>query len=267
MYMFTEDQSERMIAQASLYRGLEPVLLEPTKSPAPSIASSSAPTSSPSIFSAPTVCSGCDYGEISFRLDVFTDPWYVETSWELVSDTSGSIVLEGGSYNSGDTLYSTGNVCIPEDCYTFTIFDSFGDGICCGWGDGYYEGYLNQRPEPAFSGGEFNSIAVHSFCEQDSCGTDCVDSPLTLTGSDLGCEFLALNPDSCTFPGAQSHCPLTCGNCEAFGCVDSTVSWTLGGGDYTCDMLVNLDPETIGFYCDVADGLRETCRATCDFCA
>jgi len=285
MYMFTEGQSERMIAQASLYRGLEPVLLEPTKSPAPSIASSSAPTSSPSISSAPSIapssaptsspsissaptsCSGCLNGEIAFRLDVFTDQWNSETSWELVSDTSASIVLEGGNYTLRNALYSTGNVCIPEDCYTFTIFDSFGDGICCGWGQGYYEGYLNQRPEPAFSGGEFNSTAVHSFCEQDPCGTDCADSPLTVTGFDLGCEFLALNPDACTFPGAQSHCPLTCGNCEAFGCVDSTVSWTLGGDDYTCDMLVNLDPETIGFYCDVADGLRETCRATCNFCA
>ena len=38
--------------------------------------------------------------------------------------------------NNSENIYS---LCIPENSeLTFTIFDSYGDGICCDWGDGYY---------------------------------------------------------------------------------------------------------------------------------
>ncbi|CAB9528479.1 endonuclease I [Seminavis robusta] len=58
-----------------------------------------------------------------------------EISWEI-KDFTGSI-LASGSGDENDTLY------LPEigleQCYTFTIYDSAGDGLCCDHGIGYYE--------------------------------------------------------------------------------------------------------------------------------
>ena len=31
----------------------------------------------------------------------------------------------------------TWSLCVPDtNCYTFTILDTYGDGICCLWGNG-----------------------------------------------------------------------------------------------------------------------------------
>jgi hypothetical protein len=32
----------------------------------------------------------------------------------------------------------TEEMCIPKGCYVFTMTDSYGDGICCGYGAGNY---------------------------------------------------------------------------------------------------------------------------------
>ena len=46
--------------------------------------------------------------------------WLSEVSWDLV-DGSGTIVLSGGAPYSG-------TACLPNDCYTMNMYDSFGDG-------------------------------------------------------------------------------------------------------------------------------------------
>ena len=65
----------------------------------------------------------------------------------------------------------------PESCiscpgiqYQFTIFDSFGDGICCAFGEGSYSVSLDG--EVVLSGGDFDSSESGSFCAEDS--TACV---------------------------------------------------------------------------------------------
>ena len=61
----------------------------------------------------------------------------------------------------------------PESClfcpgiqYNFTIFDSFGDGICCSYGDGAYSVTLDG--EIVASGGDFSTSETTSFCAEDS---------------------------------------------------------------------------------------------------
>jgi hypothetical protein len=63
--------------------------------------------------------------EIEFFL--LTDNYPGETTWELADDT-GNIIFEGGPYTQAQNVY-TEQWCIPDACYTFQIFDSFGDGI------------------------------------------------------------------------------------------------------------------------------------------
>lgn len=75
-----------------------------------------------------------------FRLQ--QDFWGSEITWSL-KDNSGTIVDSGGPYEDQINLPSiiTKNWTLATNkCYTFTINDSAGDGICCGeGGDGFYE--------------------------------------------------------------------------------------------------------------------------------
>lgn len=63
----------------------------------------------------------CDEGEIFVEIQIIPDDWPEEISWEI-TDADGILYASGES--QGDTL------CLPGDiCATFTIFDSYGDGI------------------------------------------------------------------------------------------------------------------------------------------
>lgn len=70
-----------------------------------------------------------------YLIELMTDQYAGETSWTL-TNSNDQVIASNGTL-SGNTL-STTSLCLPPDCYTFSIFDSFGDGICAGFGDGYY---------------------------------------------------------------------------------------------------------------------------------
>jgi hypothetical protein len=57
------------------------------------------------------------------------DQYPEESSWDIVGEDG--IVASGAV---GDTL-----LFLPSGDYTFVAYDSFGDGICCAWGDGFFE--------------------------------------------------------------------------------------------------------------------------------
>ncbi|NQU67981.1 MAG: T9SS type A sorting domain-containing protein [Candidatus Marinimicrobia bacterium] len=79
----------------------------------------------------------------SLDLEIFTDNYAGEVSWSL-TDASGTVVgsITSGTLTDPDMLY-TWNFVITPGTYTFTINDTFGDGICCAYGDGYYNLLLN----------------------------------------------------------------------------------------------------------------------------
>ena len=58
---------------------------------------------------------------------LLTDLWPSETTWQLEND-QGDILFSGGPYTLEQTVF-TEEWCLPLGCYTFTIFDSFGDGM------------------------------------------------------------------------------------------------------------------------------------------
>jgi hypothetical protein len=88
-------------------------------------------------------------------ITILTDDYAEETSWEL-KDASGNILADGGAGYQDNTTYEV-TVPLPNDgCYEFVINDAFGDGICCGFGEGYYTLTDGQGNELA-SGGEFDS--------------------------------------------------------------------------------------------------------------
>ena len=98
-----------------------------------------------------------------FTVMLMTDGWGGETSWELWNDDTQTFVAGDGDLMS-DTAYQWDYV-LASGNYTFTIFDSYGDGICCVYGEGYYELYMN---DVWFAGGgEFEAAESVSFNTAD----------------------------------------------------------------------------------------------------
>jgi Pregnancy-associated plasma protein-A/Secretion system C-terminal sorting domain len=73
------------------------------------------------------------------HLALTPDDFGSEITWEF-RDSSNALLYSGGPYTNGDTtvINESFNV-VANECYTFTILDSQGDGICCGFGTGSYE--------------------------------------------------------------------------------------------------------------------------------
>jgi len=91
-----------------------------------------------------------------FELDLVPDDYPAETSWELAN--SGGIVVLSGTSNGG-------RYCVPAGCYTFYIYDSFSDGLCCNYGNGSY--VVRYDNEEVGSGGSFTSFDSAVFGSGD----------------------------------------------------------------------------------------------------
>lgn len=87
----------------------------------------------------PTICAG-----MSIKVELTTDNYPLETSWSFTSTCSGSggQTYPGPSYSSAATTTST-EMCLPSGEYDFVIEDEWGDGICCGYGEGSYKIYVD----------------------------------------------------------------------------------------------------------------------------
>ncbi len=163
---------------------------------------------------------GCDDGSCllsaaSPTLTLTTDCWGGEVSWEIL-DAGGNQIATNPIAYGNQTTYTYDGCMVPGACYTFIIYDSFGDGLSgiasgCST-DGYYsmvddDGTLlfEIAADP-----NYGSSATHPFCLGIST-VDCNDSAAcnynpTATGA-TECEYL----DECGF----------CGGTGTLGCMDS----------------------------------------------
>ena len=91
----------------------------------------------------PTACPNDN--ESLLQVDVLTDNYPSETSWTLKnnvctaeewSEEESVLWTNTGTLDSA-TDYSYSN-CVPRGEYTFTVYDIYGDGFCCGYGQGKY---------------------------------------------------------------------------------------------------------------------------------
>ncbi|WP_417710663.1 endonuclease [Pseudoalteromonas umbrosa] len=100
--------------------------------------------------------SDCQHNSVSFTLK--TDNYASETSWQL-ANKAGQIIKNGSGYSNNQTVTDT--LCLTDDTYTFTIFDSYGDGICCSQGNGRYE--FSHNGQTLISGGQFTNQEQKQF--------------------------------------------------------------------------------------------------------
>merc|ERR1711907_59976 len=114
---------------------------------------------------APTASCG---GNNNFKVHLGIDNYGGETAWTLKEKDTGLVVASGSvdQYSSGQEYFEPSqhdSYCLEDNtCYTFTITDTYGDGICCSYGQGYYKGML--EGSEIFSGGKFSDSETKEFC-------------------------------------------------------------------------------------------------------
>ena len=105
-------------------------------------------------------------------IDITTDAYGSETTWRLVSD-NGTVVASGGPYNNlsaaGTTVQptETANINLNE-CYTFIIEDSYGDGMNGQYGAGGYTVQDNSGNIIAQNGAHLASAADFQSIDQEN---------------------------------------------------------------------------------------------------
>lgn len=156
----------------------------------------------------------CD--DISFKVQIKTDAYPSENQW-TITNSENKIVLSGGPYSSRHTVFTIDG-CLPEGCYSFNIVDDYGDGMCCSYGEGYYQLIIEDQVE--FEGGQFKDKESQGFClkpqtptcedgiqngdeEGIDCGGSCAPCPTCEDGIqngnetdvDCGGDCVACQPD------------------------------------------------------------------------
>jgi len=177
--------------------------------------------------SCPTPCI-CDGNPIVVTINL--DNYPEETSW-AIEDENGTTVASGGTYpNKADGSTLVINDCLTEQCYTFIIDDTYGDGVCCGYGNGSYS-VTDVDGNVLASGAVFNDTESTNFCFTSSgCddeGTTCEDGDPCTTGETYNAD------------------------CD---CVGGTFQDT--DGDGTCDandVCPNFNDDLIGIPCNDGD--------------
>ena len=87
-----------------------------------------------------------------------------DVSWNLATDT-GTDLYEGGPYpDFQEGLVDTVRWCLTNGCYIFTIYDVFGDGICCEEGEGSYVILDTDSTVLAESDGQYEEENQNLFC-------------------------------------------------------------------------------------------------------
>jgi hypothetical protein len=103
--------------------------------------------------------------QFSLQTDYFAE----ETSWELKNE-DGNVLYEGTNYQQFEDDYQTFTLT-EAGCYTFTIYDSEGDGVCCNFGPGFYR-LETEDGALIHLGGSFGESENISFRLTDVMATD-----------------------------------------------------------------------------------------------
>ena len=101
----------------------------------------------------------CTLGKKQVSITIVTDNYGSETSWTLKNNL-GQTIATSPTYISNDSVVT--NVCVDTTaCLTFTIYDQYGDGMCCVYGNGSYT--VKYKGAIVVSGGTFTTKEATTF--------------------------------------------------------------------------------------------------------
>jgi endonuclease I len=142
----------------------------------------------PSSGSTPPPNTGCNDHSVSLSLQ--TDSYGEETSWQITNSQNN--VVESGNGYQANTQYNQ-EICLAAGDYSFTIFDSYGDGICCNHGNGSYS--LTNANTVLASGASFQSSQTTAFTLGGSTDPEPPTTPTGYYASTQGLTGFALKTE------------------------------------------------------------------------
>jgi hypothetical protein len=107
-----------------------------------------------------TTAFSTQYGN-KINLKLVTDNYGLETSWKLY-DAGFNLIDEEDSLAS-NTLYQYG-FCLEDGCYNFIISDTYGDGFCCNYGNGFFTIKKEEDNSILASSSPFSFSDTSHFC-------------------------------------------------------------------------------------------------------
>ncbi len=122
-----------------------------------------------------------------------------QTSWALVS-TNGSTIASGGPYTSQAPNSSLViEICIPDGCYNFTVFDSGNNGMCCRLGNGSYT-LIDENSNVLASGAQFGASQTTNFCLDGNGGAEPTCNDGIQNGQETGVDCGGPDCPPCPVP-------------------------------------------------------------------
>ena len=128
------------------------------------------------------------------KVEMQPDQYAGETSWEIYN-ADGDVVAISPAYYSN--TYQEDIFLLDSGDYNLVVYDSFGDGICCGYGAGWF-GLTNMCGLDQYVY-DFSSLSATVFFTLDPC-----EAPIPGCMQEEAINFnpWANLPASCTFPPA-----------------------------------------------------------------
>ncbi|MBL7951050.1 MAG: trypsin-like peptidase domain-containing protein [Flavobacteriales bacterium] len=111
------------------------------------------------------VSSNLSYGPGTVTFNLTLDRYGNETTWLI--RTGSTTIASGGPYTqqaaNGAYPQAAVNICLPDGCYELVVNDSYGDGMCCSFGNGSFS---LSGSGASVTGGTFTTSSVNAFCVQ-----------------------------------------------------------------------------------------------------
>ncbi len=138
-----------------------------------------------STFSANDIVKTPNYGQgTNFVVTITQDQYGSETTW-TIKDENNTVIANGGPYSdlsSSGTLAHNENVTLNNSgCYAIEVNDSYGDGMCCDFGQGSFEiktatgdvvlsgsGSFSSKTSKVFQTGQFSASIGDELLENIS---------------------------------------------------------------------------------------------------
>jgi len=158
-----------------------------TPSPSTSPPTTSSPTTSPPTLAtsmAPSIITGTAPPTVEvttrcfapkMRIEIQLDDFAAETRWELWQTDPPRMITGGGGYENNALIQE--EHCLADDgLHYLRFYDDFGDGFCCGKGNGYYKIWYQEFPIYHNTGeiGNYTELEISPM-------QVCLDVPIHLT--------------------------------------------------------------------------------------
>ena len=107
-----------------------------------------------------------DYDIITLVINA--DDYAYETSWKLL-DESNEIISTGSLSSSDSNEVYREEICVNyTSCFSLYFYDSYGDGICCGFGEGSFQVLDASEDSILTNDGQFDNFVQEVFCLDES---------------------------------------------------------------------------------------------------